>query len=74
MLEKMVRRKGDYVNLAMVDFDKVPELREEHGVTELPTVMTFFKGDVMDVVEGKNWNPIVALVNRAIKLNFQWKL
>lgn len=68
MLEKMVRRKADYVNLAMVDFDKVPEFREEHGINEIPTVMTFFKGDVMDVVEGKNWNPIVAMVNRATKL------
>ncbi len=68
MLEKMVRRKGDFLNLASVDFDKVPELRDEHGVSEIPTVMVFFKGEVMDIVEGKNWGPIVAAVNRATKL------
>lgn len=68
MLEKMVKRKGEFVNLASVDFDKVPAFKEEHGISEIPTVMVFYKGDVMDIVEGKNWSPIVALVNRATKL------
>ncbi|ODM89311.1 Thioredoxin, mitochondrial [Orchesella cincta] len=69
MIEKMIRRKGDKLNMAMVDFDKVPELKEDHGVNVIPTIMVFYKGDVMDVVEGKNWSPIVGLVNRAAKLS-----
>ncbi|CAL8133665.1 unnamed protein product [Orchesella dallaii] len=68
MIEKMIRRKGNKLNMAMVDFDKVPEFKEEHGVSEIPTIMVFYQGDVMDVVEGKNWGPIVKLINRAALL------
>ncbi|XP_021949030.1 thioredoxin-like protein slr0233 isoform X2 [Folsomia candida] len=68
ILEKMVRRKSESIYLAKVDLDKVPEFRTEHAIETLPTVMTYFKGDVMDYVEGLNWGPIVKLVNEAARM------
>jgi len=68
MLEKMVRRKSEQIYLAKVDFDKVPELKDQHGIGTVPTTMSFFKGDVMDSVEGLNWGPIVKLVNDAARM------
>lgn len=67
MLEKMVKRKPS-VQMAKVDLDKIPEFRREHAISTLPTVMTYFNGDVMDMVEGLNWGPIVKLVNEATRM------
>lgn len=45
----------------------MPEFRREHAIETLPTTMSFYKGDVMDVAEGLNWGPIVKLVNDAAR-------
>jgi thioredoxin-like negative regulator of GroEL len=68
MLEKMAKRKSDKLYLALVDFDKVPELREQHGITAIPTTSVFYKGNVLDLVEGNSWSQIVPLVNAAAKI------
>jgi hypothetical protein len=51
-----------------VDLDKIPEFRQEHAIETLPTTMAFYKGDVMDMVEGPEWGKIVRLVNDAARL------
>jgi thioredoxin-like negative regulator of GroEL len=69
MLEKMVKRKSESVYLAKVDLDKVPEFKLQHAIETIPTTMSYYKGDVMDFVEGLNWGPIVKLVNDAARMN-----
>jgi len=68
MLEKMVRRKSESIYLAKVDLDKVPEFYKEHAITTLPTTMAYYKGDLVDVVEGPRWGQIVKLVNQSERL------
>jgi len=68
MLERMAKRKSDKIYLALVDFDKVPELQAAHGITSIPTTSVFYKGDVYDLVEGTSWGQIVPLVNEASKI------
>lgn len=68
MLERMVKRKDDKLYLALVDFDKVPDLQITQGVTEIPTTRVMYKGEVLDSVEGLSWAKLVPLVNQAAKI------
>jgi len=67
-LERLAKNRADKLYLAKVDTDKLPELAADYGVTEQPTVMTLFYGEITEVVEGPNWAKVVGLVNSATKL------
>lgn len=68
MLERMAKRKNDKIYLALVDFDKVPDLQSSHGIHEIPTTRVLYKGEVMDEVAGLSWSQLVPLVNHASKI------
>jgi thioredoxin-like negative regulator of GroEL len=67
-LEDFAREHSDKLYLAVADFDKKPELKEVFGIDKLPTVRTFYKGEMMDEFKGPVWPSIKYVASKLLKV------
>jgi thioredoxin-like negative regulator of GroEL len=65
---KTAREHSDKMYLAVADFDKKPELKEVFGIDKLPTVRTFYKGEMMDEFKGPVWPSIKYVASKLLKV------
>jgi thioredoxin-like negative regulator of GroEL len=65
-LEDLAKKNSDSMYLARVDLDKLPELKEEFGITAVPTTQAFYKGEVMGEVKGPKWVSIRELTDQLL--------
>ncbi|CAL8118913.1 unnamed protein product [Orchesella dallaii] len=65
-LEDFARKNSNVMDVAIIDVEKLPELKEELGVRIIPTTRAYYKGNVEGEIKGPSWNGIEKLANELI--------
>ena len=70
LLENAVKNQQEKITLAKIDIDQNEEIASQLKIQSIPTVYTFFKGQVVDGFQGsKTKSEIVEFVKKSVSLS-----